>query len=225
VRRLPADYSTPSGEQESWEATLGYLRALEKAEHPVVLAVVDPHRQAEDLHRSDVMRQIGFLRVRPDRPNRPEDHLFELNWPDPDQPCGYFTVDERLFNGATLHTNDGDDYFILRLDLGTTVLELLDSNINMEHAYGEWQQRRQKTAEPDEEVLRLAKATLAETRAALVERGATAAKDMSDAELEAVGLRVTWSLRSSGRMSKVPRSEWNSLWLDEFAQKLRGGAD
>jgi hypothetical protein len=168
VHGLPAEYHTPAGEREDWEAALGYLQALEKSRSPIVMAIID--LRLGELNPGYTVRlteQIGFLRRLPDHGDRTTIHRFAVNWPDRDQSCGVLTLDERLFEGARLGTNDGDDYFALTLDL--------------------------------------------------------MAKDMTDAELAAAGERVSWRLRTSGRMRDVPHTEYRTLWLDEFAANLREG--
>ncbi len=204
------------------------------------MAIIDPRQQQlSPGYRSRLTEQIGFLRALPANEDLPSVHCFALNWPDPDQPCGVFIVDERLFEGASLSTNDGDDYFGLKLALGPIAVVLLDTNINMENAYLEWRQRWQRTylalpsadeiekkwqAEPNRERIRSIKEEMERLRADLVERGATAAREMSDAQLAAASERVAWNLRTSGRMSRVPHAEWRTLWLDEFADNLRESA-
>ena len=80
---LPAEYRTPAGEHETWEATLGYLQALEESGHPIVVAISDPLKERFD--RPYVIQQIGFLRMLPDLEDWPEMHRFAISWPDPDQ--------------------------------------------------------------------------------------------------------------------------------------------
>jgi hypothetical protein len=229
---LPAEYHTPDGEREDWTAVLGYLRTLEKSGRPVVVAITD-------LRHTRLSEQIGFLRVLPDHADQPTVHRLALNWPDPDQSCGEYTVDERLCEGATLSTSDGDDFFWLTLALGPVAMVVLDSNANMWRAGEEWRRRWRRTyyslptaeeierkweAEPDRVRIRELKRELEQLRADLVERGATRAEGMSAAELSAAGERVSWNLRASGRMGKVDPEDWYMLWVDEFADQLRGGA-
>ncbi|MGB2851698.1 MAG: hypothetical protein WBC01_08515 [Solirubrobacterales bacterium] len=236
---LPADYRTPPGEPEDWEAALGYLRTLANSRRPIVAAIVDP--RSEELnprYKSRLTQQIGFLQQLPVHDDRPAVHRFALNWPDPNQPCGEFTIDKRLFEGASLGTIDGDDYFGLELDLGPISVLLLDTNTNMENAYRDWGKRYHQTyldlpsasdiekkwrAEPNREHVRAQKQYWAHRRAELVKRGAVAAEDMSDAALEAAGQRVAWYIHTSGRASTVHRSEWRALYLEEFSRHLRDG--
>jgi hypothetical protein len=100
---------------------LGYLEALEKSNRPVVVAVDDERMKTPGL-KSHLYQQIGFLRKRPARTEAPTLHLFDLNWPDSEQACGLFMLDERLFEGATLSTVDGDDYFGLSLAFGPVTI-------------------------------------------------------------------------------------------------------
>ncbi len=233
---LPAEYRTPEGTKEDLQTALGYLEALEKSNRPVVLAVYDERMETPGF-KSRLYQQIGFLRKRPARREAPTLHLFDLNWPDPEQACGVFMLDERLFEGATLSTVDGDDYFWLSLNLGSVKVMVLDSNMNMDRAYREWSERQHRTyldlptpgeiekkwrLEPNRDVIREIRERLAETRAALAERGVTVT-EMSDAELEAAGNRVSWRLRTSGRMAKVPNTEWLGLFRDDLAAALRQG--
>lgn len=234
---LPAGYRTPEGETEPWEAAVDYLAALvESSKRPVVVVTLEP--RLANLNRrygARLTEQIGFLRRLPVRDDYPYVHRFALNWPDRDQPCGQFIVDERLYEGATLSTNDGDDYFCLRLDLGSIALALLDANTNMDHAYAEWASRRHQTyltlpsareieekwaAEPNRRVIKNERARIAELRASMVARGVTTAREMTDAELAAAAERVSWHLRTSGRMSGIHHSEWLQLYLDELAAQL-----
>ena len=230
---LPAEYRTPEGTKENLEATLGYLEALVKSKRPVVVAGDDVRMETPGF-KSHLYQQIGFLRKRPTRTEAPTLHLFDLNWPDPEQGCGLLTLDERLFEGATLGTDDGDDYFSLSLACGPVTIRVMDSNINMDRAATEWRERQHRTyldlptpseieekwqLAPNREVVREIKPRLAEIRAALAERGVTA--QMSDAELEAASNRVSWTLRTSGRMAKVPNTEWLGLFLDDLAAALR----
>jgi hypothetical protein len=231
---LPAEYRTPDGTQEDWETTLGYLGALERSGRPIVAAIRDP-RMEKSGHHVQLYQQIGFLRRLPVVEEIPAVHRFALNWPDPDQQCGVFMVDEGLFEGATLDTVDGDDYFGLGLTLGPVEIVLLDSNTNMDHALDEWSKRQHQTyldlptpseveekwrLEPNPEVVEQTRQRLGECRAGLAERGVPV-DHMSDAELEAAGNRISWTLRTSGRMSKVHHSEWVGLWLDDLAAALR----
>jgi hypothetical protein len=216
------------------QAALGYLAALEKSNRPVVIAVDDERLETPGF-KSHLYQQIGFLRKRPARKEAPTLHLFDLNWPDPEQACGLFMLDERLFEGTTLSTVDGDDYFWLSLACGPVTILVMDSNLNMDRASAEWRARQHHTyldlptpseieekwrLEPSREVLREIKERLADTRAALAERGVTVAQ-MSDAELEAASNRVSWRLRTSGCMAKVPNTEWLGLFLDDLAAALR----
>jgi hypothetical protein len=234
---LPAEHHTPAGEHEGWDAALGYLQALEKSGRPIVVAISDPRQ--EQLGRPYATEQIGFLRMLPDREDQPQVHRFAVNWPDPDQPCGVLTVDGRRFEGARLSTGDGDHYFGLKLALGAIGVWVLDSNSNMDSAVGEWTKRYRQTyldlptpdeieqkwkAEPNRARIRSIKQDLEEVRHELVKRGATVAEGMSETELAAAAERVSWNLRTSGRMSKVDPTEWRTLWLEEFADNLREGA-
>lgn len=237
---LPAEYATPEGGIEKWDAVVGYLRALEKSRRPIVIAITDARQ--EDLsfgHEARLNQQIGFLRVLPNLEERPLVHRLRLDWPEPDQICGVYTVDERLLDRASLHTNDGDDYFGLRLDLGPVALVLMDANTNMDSAYEQWKERYQQTylalpsaaeieqkwqAEPDPDRLAAIRQEMKELRAELVDRGASVAEEMSDVEIAAAAERVAWALRMSGRMLNVPHADWRTLWLDEFADSLRGSA-
>ena len=238
---LPADYSTPAGESEGWASTMAYLQSLETSGRPIVLAIANPRWRELDEASGGIWltRQVGFLRRLPDREDRTTMHRFAVNWPDPAQSCGEFYLDERVFERAQLRTNDGDDYFRLELDLGAVSVLLMDANANMDGATREWRERYRQTyydlpaaseieekwrAEPNREQLRTIKQHLAQLRADLVKRGATAAEGMSDAELEAASHRVAWGLRTSGRMSDVDREEWPALYLEEFARNLREGA-
>jgi hypothetical protein len=236
---LPAEYRTPEGTKEDLQTALGYLGALEKSNRPVVVAVDDERIQTPGF-KFRLYQQIGFLRKRPAREEAPTLHLFDLNWPDPEQACGIFMIDERLFEGATLRTVDGDDYFSLGLRLGRVKIVVLDSNTNMDRALEEWRGRQHRTyldlptsseieekwrLEPNREVIREIKQRLTETRAALAERGVTVAAGMSDAELEAASDRVVWRLRTSGRMRNVPNTEWLGLFFDDLAAALRDGTD
>jgi hypothetical protein len=114
----------------------------------------------------------------------------------------------------------------------------MDSNINMDRALTEWRARQHQTyldlptpseieekwqLEPNREVINEIRQRLAETRAALAERGVTLPSDMSDAELEAASDRVAWRLRTTGRMSGVPNTEWLDLFLNDLAAALRQG--
>jgi hypothetical protein len=230
---LTAEYRTPEGTKEDLQTALGYLEALEKSNLPVVVAVRDERMTSGYLYQ-----QIGFLRERPTREEAPKVHLFDLNWPDPEQACGLFMLDERLFEGATLSTADGDDFFWLSLAFGPVTILVMDSNSNMNRASTEWRARQHKTyldlpmpseieekwrLEPNREVIEEIRQRLAETRAALAERGITLPADMTDAELEAAGSRVAWRLRTSGRMSQVPNTEWLDLFLDDLAAALGEG--
>jgi hypothetical protein len=231
---LPAEYSTPDGEQESLEAVLGYLAALEESGHPIVLAVFDPE-QDEFGFKHRLTRQIGFLRKLPGGERQPTIHRFGLNWPDPDQACGEFVVDERHLKDARLSTVDGDAYFSLSIQVGSVNLLLLDSNLEMDRAQQEWQERygrtygelpsareiEEKWAAEDPDDLRALREELTRLREDLVERGAARAKDMSDAELQAAGDRVGWKLRTSGQMARVDKSEWKNLWIADLMEMLR----
>ena len=234
---LPAEYRTPEGTKEDLQTALGHLRTLEKSNRPVVVAVHD-ERMKTPLFKSHLYQQIGFLREMPTREEPPKLHLFDLNWPDPDQACGLFMLDERLFEGATLNTFDGDDYFSLRLAFGPVTILVMDSNTNMERAVTEWRARQHQTyldlptpseiedkwrLEPNREVIQEIRQRLAETRAALAERGVSLPAEMSDAELEAAGNRIGWRLRTSGRMSQVPNTEWLDLFLDDLVAALGEG--
>jgi hypothetical protein len=234
---LPAEYRTAEGEEETWEAASGYLDALQRSPLPVVVAIFDP--RLVDLNRgfkARLTQQIGFLRRFPVRAEHPHIHRFGVNWPDPDQPCGEFLVDERLFTGAGLSTLDGDDYFQLRVDLGPVSILVLDSNTNMDRAYNEWADRQHHSylslpspreieekwrAEPNPDVIRKMRESLDALRVELVSEGATKAREMTDAELAAASERVSWTLRTSGRMTKVHHTEWRRLWIDELVANLR----
>jgi hypothetical protein len=236
---LPAEYYTPDGESESWEDVLGYLGALESSGRPVVLATEDSRLgELNPGVRLQATKQIGFLQCLPLMHSGAEVHRFGLNWPDPDQPCGEFVIDQRLVEGARLGTADGDDYFRLALDLGPVALAIVDSNTNMDQAYEEWARRQHRSylslpsareveekwrAETNAEVVKQRREELAALRRALVERGSVVASEMSDAELAAASERVSWRLRTSGRMSKVHHSGWKQMWFDELASDL--GAD
>jgi hypothetical protein len=232
---LPAEYRTPPDEVEEWSTTVAYLQALEGCGRPIVIAVRDP-RQSEPGFRLWLNEQIGFLRLMPTDERAPNQLWLALNWPDMDQPCGRYAIDQRLFEGATLHTTDGDDYFGLAVHLGPVTITVMDNNINLEHASEEWRRRYHQTyldlprareieekweSEPDRDTVRSMKEDVARWRHALVERGATAAEEMSDAELEAAANRVSWRLRTSGRMAHVPHERWLDLFLEEFASNLR----
>jgi hypothetical protein len=232
---LPYEYRTPEGTKEDLQAALGYLTALEKSNRPVVVAVGDERMTPDFLYK-----QIGFLRERSTtaREEAAKLHLFGLNWPDPEQACGLFMLDERLFEGATLSTVDGDDYFWLSLAFGPVTIVVMDSNANMDGAVAQWRARQHQTyldlptpseieekwrLEPNRELIQEIRQRLAATRAALAERGVTLPADMTDAELEAASNSVAWRLRTSGRMNQVPHTEWLDLVLDDLGAALGEG--
>jgi hypothetical protein len=234
---LPAEYRTPEGTKENLQTALRYLEALEKSSRPIVVAVRDERMKTPGF-KPLLYQQIGFLREGPPREEAANLHLFDLNWPDPEQACGVFMLDERLFEGATLSTADGDDYFWLSLAFGPVTILVMDSNINMDGAFTEWRARQHQTyldlptpseieekwrLEPNSEVMQELSQRLAETRAALADRGVTLPADMTDAELEAAGNRVAWRLRTSGRMNQVPNTEWLDVFLDDLAAALGEG--
>jgi hypothetical protein len=139
---LPAEYATPPGEVESWEAALAYLGMLEGQ---MVVAIVQDSRQWDLLSpkvKIHLAQQIGFLKIFETLEQHPTLRGFGLRWPDRDQPAGEYWLDERLFEGATLHTNDGDDYFGLTFDMGPVTITLADTNLNMESALNAWMERK-----------------------------------------------------------------------------------
>jgi hypothetical protein len=218
---------------EGWQEALAYLDALERSRIPIVVVIDDDRMEFPGYH-ARLYQQIGYLKRKPVDERALGLHQFGLNWPDPDQPCGIFMVDENLFQGATLSTIDGDDYFGLELHLGPISILLVDSNTNMDRARVQWNKRRHQTyldlpgaAEIEEKwktepqvVMRQAQDRLAEQRALLAKRGVTRAAEMTDAELEAAGNRVAWRLRTSGRMKDVHQSKWPALFVDELAKHL-----
>jgi hypothetical protein len=236
---LPYEYRTPDGEHEDWEAAHGYLKALEGSGRPIVVAIIDPRQEElNPRYRSHLTEQIGFLRERSVRGERPSVHWYALDWPDPEQPCGEFTIDERLFAGARLSTVDGDDYFGLDLDLGSIKLVVMDSNINMNDALNEWMRRRKGylhlrapitlseiegklEGEPDQQALHEMKETLNELRVRLAEHGATVATNLSDDELRAASKSASLMLHTSGRMNKVQPGERGELLFETLVAALR----
>jgi hypothetical protein len=214
---LPAEYRTPDGEHESWEATLGYLKALGDCGSPIVVATTDKriiNRYTE---------QIGFLRYggRDHRdPNRPPYEWFSLFWPDPEQLAGRVRLYEHLFEGATLSTMDGDDYFGLELAFGTTRVVFLDSNINLDDAHPKRTRElddlptaeeveRDLAAFPESEVSQRIRSQIVALRGQLVELGAERAKTMSDSDLMATAVRIRWKVRQHlARGESLVEADW-----------------
>jgi hypothetical protein len=108
-----------------WSAVLNYLDALTKCERPIVAGVTD------DRVPSDYLRQLGYLRslgeYRP-FPDWPVASSFAIDWPQPGQLRGSLLLYEHLFDTATLHTVDGDDYFWFYLSFGALTIFFEDSN-------------------------------------------------------------------------------------------------
>jgi hypothetical protein len=231
---LPVEYRTPEGTKESLEAVLGYLQALEKANYPIVVAIFDERMK---IPRSEprLSQQIGYLRALPGLPSAPEVHRFGLYWPDTEQPSGEFSLDERLFEGGTLGTFDGDSFFGLALDFGAYTLKLLDANTDMDHAVSERSKRQKRqyldlpTAkeleekwrdEPNQDYIKALRAEIAELREQLVNDGASAAKEMSDEEISAAAIRVKWRILER-RRSGADVGPHPGPWIEELTRDLK----
>ncbi len=229
---LPAEYRTPDGAMESWEATLGYLDALAACQRAIVGAVEEPAMDRLG-HGIRLSEQIGYLKHLPS--NVPEVHRWGLNWPDREQQCGVLSIGERLFKGARLDTVDGDDYFGLGVELGNVRVVFLDANTNMDRAEEQWFEKRRQTylnlptpreigekleAEPDRAYRERMGGELAALRADLVRRGGTAAAEMSDSELVAAVMRVKARLEHEG----TPLED-ETEWVSALAAALRRGEE
>ena len=236
LERLPSEYQTPEGELEDWPAALSYLRALETSHSFVVVAVSDPRlAERNPGFRIHVTQQIGFLRRLPVRSDLPHIHRFGLSWPDREQPAGEFSIDERLFEGASLSTTDGTTFFGLTLRFGIFDLLVTDPNTSLEEAQEERSTRRkpgyfdlptaaqigeQLQAQPGNETMNEIKREIDDLRSKL-SRSDVSVESMSDAELLAAALRVRQGLTQSGRLSGLEPGAKIALTLSELEEALR----
>ena len=102
-----------------------------------------------------------------------------------------------------MSTNDGDDYFSLRLSFGSFQIHVCDSNINLDQAHPKRSRELEDlpTREdmehelarfPDSDVGQRILDEISALRKDLVNRGAEVAATMSDSELMATAVRVRW---------------------------------
>ena len=234
--RLPPEYQTPEGELEDWPAALSYLRAIERSQSFVVVAVSDPRLvERNPGFRIHATKQIGFLRRLPVRSDLPHIHRFGLSWPDREQPAGEFSIDERLFEGASLSTFDGTSFFGLTLRFGAFDMLVSDPNTSLEEAQTERSSRQkpgyfdlptgsqieeQLQAQPGNEAMNEIKREMDDLRSRLAASDVSV-EAMSDAELLAAALRVRQRLTQSGRMSGLEPGAKIALTLAELKEALR----
>lgn len=227
---LPAEYTTPDGHLENWQAILRYLAALEKSCRPIVVAV------EVDRAGSYLTQQIGFLRHHGQgqtSSSSPHFESFSLYWPDPEQLAGGVALYEHLFKGATLRTVDGDDYFWLALGFGELRIMFLDSNINLDRAHPIRRRElddlptaddfsREFAAGGTDEFVQKLRVELAGLRTQLIALGAERAAHMSDEEIMAEGVRVRWKLRQH---LVAGESLSETEWIPAVAEAIIGGSE
>jgi hypothetical protein len=231
---LPAEYQTPEAQPEDWDTTLGYLDALVNCGSAIVVAVHED-ALAPPKTRLRLTQQIGFLSHGRRLENAPGHRLFELNWPDREQPSGFLAIAEHLFEGASLSTVDGDDYFGLEITVGSSQILILDANTNMDHAEKERARRiREEDRDlpdadqiqarwlewPDHEVTRLEQAKAKELREELVRQGAVLAAEKSDAELAAVWPPL-WRRFTQKRTDVISDPNFGDPWVGELVIRLK----
>ena len=111
----------------SWSEVIDYLMVLTRCERPIVAVVRDDRMPTPYTQLRGYLRDLGEWQPMQGHPSA---RHFGLDWPRPGEASGWVALFEHLFQGATLSTADGDDYFWFHLSFGSLTISFEDANRN-----------------------------------------------------------------------------------------------